>query len=302
MGLFDLRCGLSRMSTTRPFGDDEGNDRPSLCSVFMLEKWKGTWVPLSPPVSGVYNRYGCIELRAQHQNAHSRWVEGELDRAFSQGRLETSSASFASELRQELSRQKDLAGSPQEALVPPYLQLAVEVIYNGVPLTFAGREVRPAIFIDDVARALTSPAALPRIREEEAFLERLARRSAPDDDPDLEPAYAAWLTAQQRPKHAAYLAALHDRRQAGYFAQPPAESAPILELLHRVMRWTERRGGLVAIKSADARQQSRDDHRHYAHEAWRKGEPGLTQLIEQRRPGWAERWSVDDRARAARKA
>jgi hypothetical protein len=80
MGLFDLRCGITGLSTTfwPPYEDDKPREVRSTCSMFLLEELDGALVPWTPPVSGTYDRYGDIELWPQDKSEYTNSVGEQL--------------------------------------------------------------------------------------------------------------------------------------------------------------------------------------------------------------------------------
>ena len=47
--------------------------------MLLLEEVEGWWVPATPPVTGVYDRYGRIELYDRRAPAHAEWVGATLE-------------------------------------------------------------------------------------------------------------------------------------------------------------------------------------------------------------------------------
>jgi hypothetical protein len=71
MGMFAIRCGVSRISTMwRPHPD-----RPRNHSMFLVEQLGGVWVPCSPPISGIDDRVGGIELWPEDRSAYTAWAD-----------------------------------------------------------------------------------------------------------------------------------------------------------------------------------------------------------------------------------
>lgn len=72
MGLFDMRCGWSGLSTLRP---GERFD----CSMLLLCEREAALVPLLLPLTGAYDRYGRLELWDEHRaSGHAEWLGREL--------------------------------------------------------------------------------------------------------------------------------------------------------------------------------------------------------------------------------
>src|SRR4051812_12965795 len=96
MGFFDLSCKLSGLSISWPTMEDDY--RPHTCSMLLLQEINGFQIPLLPPVSGVYDSYGRIELRPT-ATPHARWVGRELSALWGKGLLTSELADDLARLR-----------------------------------------------------------------------------------------------------------------------------------------------------------------------------------------------------------
>jgi len=139
MGLFDLRCAISRVSTLwRPAAAGR-----MTCSMFLVERLGGAWVPWTPPVRGTYDRYGGIELWPEDVSGYTTWVGETLWSLWQSGALETSWPEDLKESRRaETSR------------VERMLKHGAETAYNAVKLTIEGREVGACEALDVFAAAI----------------------------------------------------------------------------------------------------------------------------------------------------
>ena len=103
MGVFDLTCKLSGLSTAWPTRESDTWDRATVaqrtCSMLLLMEVDGRQIPFSPPVSGIYDHYGRIELWSEHATPHARWVGRELSALWQKGALTSELAGDVQELR-----------------------------------------------------------------------------------------------------------------------------------------------------------------------------------------------------------
>jgi hypothetical protein len=147
MGLFDLRCGISGLSTTfwPPYEGDKPLEVRSTCSMFLLEELDGALVPWTPPVSGTYDRYGGIELWPQDESDYTKWVGERLFSLISREAL-------VSSWREDLAAANDVTG---------VLKHGAETVYNNVTLTIDERRVAACIVLDQVADAIAADDPAP---------------------------------------------------------------------------------------------------------------------------------------------
>ncbi|RYE89846.1 MAG: hypothetical protein EOO75_11125, partial [Myxococcales bacterium] len=302
MGIFDLRCKLSGLSTAWPgLLDEDDEDEPPESldwSLLLLEEIDGIHVPLTLPTTGVYDRSGTLEYEPRHRGPLADWVEHELDALHRQGILTVDEPELA------YWRQRSRRHSNFGDTYPCFLGLGSRSIAPAHPdgpgpqlrMWMEGRPVQPCLFLAEVAGAIAASPAPPRSPVEEGFHARLHQRSALRTDDDLESEYAAWLLAEGRPRHAAYLRAQHERHRRGFFLKPPAGSAEVAVQLHRVLQWAEPRGGLWPVQHDDSPPQGTDDGDEIvasARQAWTDGDPIVRSLIEVRRPDWVAGWRAD---------
>lgn len=157
MGLFDLRCALSRVST---LWDPEAAGRMT-CSMLLVERLDGAWVPWTPPVRGTYDRYGGIELWPEDVSGYTSWVGERLWSLWQAGALETS---WPEDI--------EAPWHAGKSRVERMLKHGAETAYNAVKLTIEGREVGACVVLDVFAAAIE--AADPgRARTLAEALERL---------------------------------------------------------------------------------------------------------------------------------
>ena len=146
VGLFDLRCGISRVSTLwRPSGL-----KRKVCTMCLVEQIGEAWEPCTPPVSGTYDRYGAIELWAEDVSPYTEWVGDRLWRLFEVGALTTS-------WPQEL----DHEARGQSSRVERMLHHGAETAYNGVKLAIDGRPIRAFLALEMFAEAIKAAAPAP---------------------------------------------------------------------------------------------------------------------------------------------
>ena len=147
MGVFDLRCGVSGLSTTfwPPYADDGPREHRSTCSLFLLEELAGVLVPWTPPLSGTYDSYGAIELCPEDHSPYTAWLDDRLSELARNGALVTS-------------WQKDLDNARDAVAV---LHHGTETVYNKVQLAIDGRRVAACIVLDQVADAILAADPAP---------------------------------------------------------------------------------------------------------------------------------------------
>lgn len=150
MGLFDLRCGVSRIST---LWSPRAGGRFT-CSMFLLEVLDGALVPWTPPIRGTYDRYGGIELWPEDLSEVTQWAGERLESLWHRDVLETSWPA-------------DLERPSQTSKVERMLKHGAETVYNAVKLKVEGREVAACVVLDAVAAAIEGAAggAAPTLAE-----------------------------------------------------------------------------------------------------------------------------------------
>src|SRR5437868_7662123 len=85
MGMFDVRCAVSGLSTQCTRSEENGTE--STCSMVLLEEVDGLWLPFTPPVSGAYGHYGNVEVPIRMVNEHTDQVCDRLDALRKSGAL-----------------------------------------------------------------------------------------------------------------------------------------------------------------------------------------------------------------------
>jgi hypothetical protein len=141
MGLFDIRCSVSRISTMwkpRP-------DRRRTHSMFLVEQLGGVWLPCTPPISGTYDRSGGIELWPEDRSEYTEWADERMWLLWETGAL-------VSSWPEELGHNAHRDFSPLELL----LHHGAQTAFNDVILTIDGRPCRACIVHDVVADAICS--------------------------------------------------------------------------------------------------------------------------------------------------
>lgn len=248
MGLFDLRCGVSRISTLW----DPPGARNSV-SMFLLEKRSEGWAPWTPPVRGCYDRYGGIELWSDDATPAAAWVGERLWSLWQRGALVSS---FASDLDGDHQRDR--------SRVEMMLHHGAETAYNAAKIKIDGRSVAACVVLDRVAAAIAAADPAP--------------------PHTLEDALAAWFP--------------EDGAGRRHFADAPPELLPQLARYASVRAYAATRGGLVPIRSGDARQDSADAIRRTVERAFTREEGPVRDMITAAAPTWAARWRGDKRSRA----
>lgn len=145
MGLFDVRCGVSGISTMWP-------ERRTAVhfSMFLLEELGGALVPWTPPIRGLYDRYGGIELWPEDHSDYTDWVEEQLWLLFELGALVTS---YPRDLTEH--------HNPDRSRLEILLHHGGEITYNGITVTIDGRRCEACIVNDLVAEAIAAADPKP---------------------------------------------------------------------------------------------------------------------------------------------
>lgn len=164
MGIFDLHCALSGLSTSWPGTDgpateiaidtlqvetyvDLGTASDVRCSMLLLEQIAGTWKPFTLPVSGFYNFYGRIAFDNRSwevkPDPHAEWVGRQLLALWEQGVLVPGV-------------QPDAA----PATVIDFLELA-DPDQGGLRHAVNGTAIASCLYLDEVANAIALPGDEP---------------------------------------------------------------------------------------------------------------------------------------------
>lgn len=256
MGLFDLRCCLSGLSVhprVRPkrFGT----------TMLLLEEVEGLWVPATPPVTGVYDRYGRIELYDRRAPDHADWVGATLELLWDEELLRSTYPDGLDHLR----------SLRHPAAI--YLGHAADSVFNSFRLELEGARLRPCVFRADVGDAIAdSPESAPTPEE--------AQLLAEPPTPASREAYATWLAAQGRTVEARMVRRWFARAEVGIFDGPPAESREILERFRRILRYASRHAPLRPFTLDDSGQHYDEDFARFSQEAWDRGDPVLRTLLD----------------------
>lgn len=264
MGVFDLRCCLSGLSVN-------GRSRPERfgSTMLLLEEVDGMYLPATPPVTGVYDGYGRIELWDRAEPEHAEWVGTMLELAWEAGLL-TSSFPNGLEYCERL-------GDPAAV----YLAHAADSVFNNFRLTIDGTRVVPCIYRADVGAAIASSTLSAPAADEQRLLEQLA-------DDAATARYADWLDEQGRRIEAAFVRRSHAREKAGIFDQAPEASRPILDRFRRVLRYACAHRALRPFAVGETGQDDNEDLDRLAQEAWDGGDPIVHELL--------DRWERADSA------
>lgn len=258
MGLFDVRCSLSGLPTSWVGADWE--DRK--CSMLLLEEVGGKWFPLTPPITGLYDRYGRIE---QDDTPLATDVGQRLTGLWESGAL---TAGFDDLEHQQRS---GLGGAAAE-----FLGLGSGMVFNQTSLHLGGNRVLPALWLDLVSREIAA-AAPAQSDAERAFLER--------PDPSTGAVFSDWLLEQGRPALAEHVRVQGQRGHFGALGdlRPPRGFSA-------VVHWAVEHGGLEPLSADDGGQFSDDEERSFAREAWDRSEPTLRSVVARLRPKWVAPW------------
>lgn len=152
MGLFDARCGVSRISTL--WSPRTGGRHT--CSMFLLEELEGSLVPWTPPIRGTYDRYGGLELWPEDHSVVTEWAG---ERLWSLWQRDVLVTSWPEELRRAAETSK----------VERMLKHGAETVYNAVDLRIEGRKVAACLVLDDVAAAIGDAVRGPSLNLAEAL-------------------------------------------------------------------------------------------------------------------------------------
>lgn len=274
MGVFDLRCTLSGLSTS--WGSSH--------SMLLLEERDGHWLPFTPPVSGWYARYGTIELDEPHHTPPAKFVGARIDELFKKGTLTTES-------KEDLSYRRK--PGQRGTLLEKYLAHAGAGPFNNFAWRVGGNRVLPALFLDEVGGALYSAGTLEkRSPIEEAFF---AKRT----DPLARRVYVDWLLEQGRVPLAEYYRLEGERGTFGAFGKLD-EAVTDLSAFELIMHWAfDRRGGLKPYGNDVAGQFTAEEEKAFAKAAWTGDEPAIAKLIEKKQPAWVEEWKAGGSAMTA---
>lgn len=136
MGLFNVRCGVSGMSTSWRPGDKYAD-----ISMFLVERVGDEWLPFTPPVRGAYSGYGGIELWPEDRTDETDWIGAVLDDLIASGRIVTSWPA-------------DLVRHDREPAVQRVLNHGRETVFNAVTLTIDGAPLSACIVLGPIVDAI----------------------------------------------------------------------------------------------------------------------------------------------------
>lgn len=264
MGMFDLRCRLSGLPTSLL---SSTNGKPATCAMLLLEEVDGRWMPLTPPVRGVYDRYGRIELWPEHLTPLAVQVGERLAALWESGAL---TADFDD---LEHQRNSQLGGVAAE-----FLGMASAMVFNHGAMHLGGHRVLPTLWLGPVVAAIAADAPPPEDAER--------RFRANPTDLDARAVYCDWLMERGRPALADFVRV---EGQRGPFGALGAASPP--PGFDAVVTWAvEHRGGLQPISADDGHQFSHADEHAIAKEVWMQGDLTLRRVVNDLRPTWTGPW------------
>lgn len=263
MGMFDLRCRLSGLPTSLL----HSLDGAPTCSMLLLEEVDGRWLPLTPPVRGVYDRYGRIELWPAHLTPLALEVGERLTALWEAGTL---TADFDD---LEHQRNSQLGGAAAE-----FLGLASAMVFNAGALHLDGHRVLPTLWLGPVVDAIAADAPAPEDAE---------RRFREDPtDADARAVFCDHLMERGRAALAEFVRLEGQRGRFGAFGPVTVPAS-----FDAVVTWAvEQRGGLQPIAADDGHQFSHADEHAIAKETWARGDVTLRRVINQLRPTWTGPW------------
>lgn len=254
MGLFDIRCSLTDISTMWLARDEmidqrrvAGRERFGKCSMFLVVREDDRWRPWTPPISGSYDGYGRIELWPEDVSAYTQWAGERLWSLYERGRLTTS---WPEDLRRD-----DRERSPIEAI----LAHGAQTEYNAVELRIDGRETRACIVMDLFAYAI-----------DEATASR---------ETSLEDALFSWFGGESS-------------LGAALCIDAPSESLAQWRRYSATLRYADAHGGLRSIGEVELSANLWSDEvvERTVGDAWRRDEGPIRDAIEAVEPKWCARW------------
>jgi len=294
MGIYDLRCALSGLSTSWPGTDGPvkevaidafhirstaklKNASDTRCSMFLAEQRDGKLVPFSLPVSGFYDFYGSISLDnlAPHESA-------DLD-----------SPTFCVACMRTYSERSTCPRHGTTLLPrPPGAEPSPHAVWVGRELTalwergtivpVGTAETPPTTALEFFQLADPETCGLRRIDPDVALVTCLYLDDVADA---IVPAAGASVDDAE----------LADWARSRVGLELPAETLEVRARFHHIVQWIDARGGFRS--SEGGAQHTNAVIKESAQQAYRLGDPGLQQLIQARRPQWAAKWAtVEDLA------
>ena len=313
MGIFDLQCALSGLSTSWPgtsgslkeipidgfqarsYGELK-NASDIRCSMVLLEQRDNAFIPFTLPISGFYDFYGGISL--DNVAPPETWAPSSATFCLACKRVYADERICPRHSTELVPIPPGPGPSPHTIWVgeqllalwtrgvlaahgdaPNTIVDLFKLANDGLRNTANNTTLVTCLYRDDVANTIARPATDPRERELLA-----------STDPETAPVYADWLESHARPLHAAYA------RSEYALGIPPDESRDTRIRFHNLLRWIEPRGGFRP--SIGGAQHTNADIRDSAQRAWKLDDPALQVMIQTSRPEWTARWTTaDDAAR-----
>jgi len=265
MGVFDLRCRLSGLPTSLlPLASTDG---ASTCSMLLLEEVAADqWLPLTPAVRGVYDRYGRIELWPSHRTPLAAQVGERLTELWASGAL---TADFDD---LEHQRNNQLGGAAAE-----FLGLASANVFNQGSLHLGGHRVLPTLWLDPVVAAIAADA--PPAEDAER------RFRADPTNVDARAVFCDWLMERGRASLAEFIRLEGQRGPFGAFGAAPRTAA-----FDAGVTWAVEHGRLEPIAADDGQQFTPEEERTIASEVWKRGDLTLRRVVNELRPTWTGPW------------
>lgn len=278
MGMFDLRCAVSGLPTSWTRNEDE--DIESTCSQVLLEEVDGLWLPLTPPISGVYDNYGRIELWESMVSDHNTHVCDRLDALRTSGKLTLSRPEEFKKKTVETELYMD--GSRRRR---PRLNAWMTTSAEWEPaMHIADRPVRAMVYVDVAADAVKTALTL---RARDPHETQLRDSTAPGAREVL----ADWFEEKGRVALARFIRAIARRGTFGVFGAPHASFD--LDGFLSLLEWiVERPNGLRPTELDDAGQFSEEEEETFAREA-AVLDPLLEKLVAERLPDSVARWRAE---------
>jgi hypothetical protein len=271
MGMFELSCAVSGLGTQWCSSLEEG--LRSTASMMLIECVDGVWLPLCPPVSGVYDAYGRIEVGEAQMTRALEHVDQRIDAMLGEQLLTIGDA-------RDLGRQRSSGlGSAASA----YIAHAQQMLWFYEPVRIGENPIGTVLIIDEVLKALSSHLALEQRHPVEQVFQ------ADRADPGRRAACCDWLYEQGRSALADYLRVEGGRGTFGSFG--PAHETVNLRPFHAVAAWmVEHKGGFKPLTLDDGPQRTRAEEAEALREIWLEGHPAISQLIEKHDPALAAEW------------
>lgn len=257
MGLFDIRCSLTDISTRWPTRDEWRDSRKQppkrpwvgQHSMFLVVRDDDRWRPWTPPISGSYDGYGRIQLWPNDRDAYTAWAGDRLWSLYNNGRLTTNCPN-------DLLR-NDLDWTPIESI----LAHASHTAYSGIDVRIDERPVRACIVRDLFAYAIDEATTSGATSLDEALF--------------------SWFGGEES-------------LGAELFIDAPNASFAQWKRYSAMLRYADAHGGLRAIGEVELNANLWSDEvtRDTVRDAWERDEGPIRDEIEALEPQWCAQWRV----------